>query len=389
MRVAMVDPANLTPFYSYALCDSLATNGCKVTFHSTQYDNDLTLESPDSFELSDHYFTHLRKLQRSGNKLIRKLVRGCFYYFDHRALINKIIANKTDVVHIQWAMLPFFDIKLVSALKQSGIPVILTVHDVDPLFDAGSKRLITKLYNLVSAIVVHNNTAAQDLARLYPCVPKDKVVIVPHGPLQSQDIPTGKTLHDARVELNIANEADVVCFFGEIKHYKGLDYLVEACLKLQKKKPSLFLLIAGKPGSEDDIPDLTALDKAGIPYRADFGFVANEDVWKYYLSADIIALPYRQISQSGVLFSALAHKRYVICSAVGALPEIISEVGGGATFKKGDVDGLSNILNEKLDNKNQLFIDAEIALDNVENLYGWKSISEKTKGLYGSLKNNH
>lgn len=381
----MVDPANLTPFYSYALCDSLATNGCKVTFHSTQYDNDLTLKSPDSFDFSDHYFTRLRKFQRSGNKLLRKLIRGSFYYSDHRSLAKNIISNKTDVVHIQWAMLPFFDIKLVSYLKESGIPVVLTIHDVDPLFDAGSKRLITKLYNLVSAIIVHNNTAAQDLSRLYPSISKDKVFIVPHGPLQSQNIPSGKTLTDAREELDIPKDSDVVCFFGEIKHYKGLDYLIQACLKLRETKPNLFLLIAGKPGGEDDIPNLTVLRDAGIPYRADLGFVANEDVWKYYLSADIIALPYRQISQSGVLFSAISHERFVLCSDVGALPEILGEIGGGCTFSCGSVLDLIEKLDTQLSNKDDLFKQAKMALGKLNELYHWDLISEKTTKIYSSL----
>lgn len=385
MRVAMVDPANLTPFYSYALCDSLAINGCKVTFYSTQYDNDLTLKPPVSFDFSDHYFRYLRRFQRSSNKSVRKLIRGLHYHFNHNSLAKEIIKNKTDVVHIQWAMLPLLDMKFISFIQQSGIPVVLTIHDVDPLFDTGSKELLTKLYNLVSAIVVHNNTAAKDLSRLYPNVSQDKVFIIPHGPLQSQGIPDGKNLEDARKALNIPQDSDVVCFFGEIKHYKGLDYLIEACLTLIESKPNLFLLIAGKPGNENDTPNLIKLDQAGIPYRSDLGFVANEDVWKYYLAADIIALPYRQISQSGVLFSSLAHKRYVVCSAVGALPEIITEVGGGDTFPKGDTAKLSHILDQKLNNKEKIFAEAALAFDNIENLYSWKSISEKTKNMYQKL----
>jgi len=381
----MIDPANLTPFYTYALCDSLAKNNCKVSFYSTEYDNDLSLKSPDSFEFFDHYFKKLRNIQRNGNKTLRKLCRGLSYYFDHRSAANKIIENKTDVVHIQWAMLPLLDIKFILKLKNSGIAVILTVHDADPLFPMGSLKNITSLYQLVDAIVVHNQTAAADILRIYPSINANNIHIIPHGPLQAQDIPTGKTQDDARSALGIPVNADVICFFGEIKHYKGLDYLVDACLKLKSSRPDLFLLIAGKPGDESDIPDLSPLIQKNIQYRADFGFVANDDVWKYYLAADIIALPYRQISQSGVLFSALAHERYVICSNVGALPEILDEVGGGCTFPKGEVSLLAEMIDQKLEDKTSLFSDAKRAKNNMDKLYNWPSIAEKTIQLYRSL----
>lgn len=385
MRVAMVDPANLTPFYSYALCDSLAKNSCQVTFYTTEYDNDLTLSAPDSFNFSDHYFRLFRDIQRSGQKLLRKVIRGASYHFDHRSLIKKISQSDIDIVHIQWAMLPYLDNRFVQSIQKLGIPVVLTIHDVNPLFNMGSSKNINQLYQQVDAIVVHNKTAAADLIKLYPETAKSKISIIPHGPLQAEDIPEEKTISDARAALDIPIDADTVCFFGEIKHYKGLDYLLKSCLELKKTKPNLFLLIAGKPGDESDIPDLSALDDAEIAYKADIGFIANEDVWKYYLAADIIALPYRQISQSGVLFSALAHQRYVICSAVGALPEILDEVGGGCTFTKGNTSELCLQLNEKLDDKEKLFSDAKNALIKVEELYGWASISEKTKHLYSNL----
>lgn len=385
MRVAMVDPANLTPFYSYALCDSLASAGTEIKFYSTEYDNDLTLEAPSSFDFVDHYFRKLRTVQRTRHKFIRKLIRGLSYHFNHQSLIKQLQENKTNIVHMQWAILPKLDLLFIKSLKSINIPVVLTVHDVDPLFDAGSHKDINAMYHTVDALIVHNQTASDNLQRIYPEIDTNKIHVIPHGPLQSEDIPPNKCQLDARASLDIPSDADVVTFFGEIKTYKGLDYLIEACVELKKNKPNLFLLIAGKPGSAADSPNLDILDNAGIPYRADLGFVAGEDVWKYYLAADIIALPYRQISQSGVLFSALAHKRYVICSAVGALPEILEELGGGSTFPRGDISALSHSLSLKLSNKEQTQQEADKGYDNLMNLYSWDSIAEKSQYVYKHL----
>ena len=56
----MLDPANLTPFYTYALCDALVNNGHELIYYSTRYDNDPGLTPPATVEFVDHYFKFFR-----------------------------------------------------------------------------------------------------------------------------------------------------------------------------------------------------------------------------------------------------------------------------------------------------------------------------------------
>ena len=66
----------------------------------------------------------------------------------------------------------------------------------------------------------------------------------------------------------------------------------------------------------------------GIADRVRFvpRFVTDPEIPALFRRADLVVLPYREIEQSGVLFTALAFGRPLLLSAVGGFPE----VGGAA-----------------------------------------------------------
>lgn len=385
MKIGMLDPANLTPFYAYALCDALAKNGHELAYYSTRYDNDPGLTPPATVDFVDHYFKLFRTLQSRGPQKLRKVIRGISYLPDHYCLLRKLLKDKPNVVHMQWARLPFFDLYFIRALKHAGIPVVLTVHDVNPLFNSGSDHLLTSVYNQVDHLIVHHSSAVSVLQDRFGVNNTEKISIIPHGPLQSENIPKDKTRRDARKDLGIPNSASVITFFGEIKYYKGLDILIDAVVKAAEKVPDLYLLMAGKPETLKEIPNTSILKENNISYQANFSFIPNDEVWKYYLAANIIALPYRRISQSGVLFSAIAHERFTVCSDVGGLPELIEMVGGGQIIPKESAARLADAITMLLKKKDRLDIAAQKAHSRLLDLCSWNRISKLTQNVYAKI----
>ncbi len=384
MTIVMLDPANLTPFYSYALCNALAEAGHRVDFYTTEYSAELSLKSPNTFHTHDFYFRSFRGVQRHGHRRLRQLVRIVSYPFDHLRFLDRMKQVRPSVVHIQWSRVPWLDLQLIKRLRREGIPVVHTVHDIGPLFFAGPRRSLEDVYRHVDAVVVHATALVGELLGRYRIDP-GRVHVIPHGPLQSENIPSGANQQLARAALGIPADADVVLFFGEIKHYKGLDLLLEACCGIAEDAPGLHLLIAGKPVGSGTRPDLTTLKRCGVRHQADLQFVSTQDVWKYFLAADIVALPYREITQSGVLFTALAHGRYVLCAEVGGLPEIISATGGGQVFPPGRTDVLGELILQCFNNKGDILQKGQVAGNRVRELYNWRRIADMTVGLYGSL----
>jgi 2-deoxystreptamine N-acetyl-D-glucosaminyltransferase/2-deoxystreptamine glucosyltransferase len=58
---------------------------------------------------------------------------------------------------------------------------------------------------------------------------------------------------------------------------------------------------------------------------ARFAYVPFEEVSRYVAAADVMVLPYRAVSQSGVLYLALAMGLPVVATRVGALAEVLED----------------------------------------------------------------
>ena len=97
--------------------------------------------------------------------------------------------------------------------------------------------------------------------------------------------------------------------------------------------------------------DISAL-RAGAPPGVRFvaRFIGDDELPAYFRRADLVVLPYREIDQSGVLFTALAFGKPLLLSDVGGFPEIAA-TGAARTFPAGDAVALRAALRELLDDE--------------------------------------
>jgi glycosyltransferase involved in cell wall biosynthesis len=127
-------------------------------------------------------------------------------------------------------------------------------------------------------------------------------------------------------ELGIKSENNVLLFFGYVRKYKGLDLLIKAMPEIIRQKPNTTLLIVGEFYDDpkpylDLINSLSLVDKIKVVNK----FVANEDVEKYYVISDLVVLPYRSATQSGILNVAYGFNKPVLVTEVGGLAEFVEE----------------------------------------------------------------
>jgi glycosyltransferase involved in cell wall biosynthesis len=110
-------------------------------------------------------------------------------------------------------------------------------------------------------------------------------------------------------ELNINKDDKIILFFGYIRQYKGLDILLEGFSKILKKYPETFLLVVGE-FYENSEKYFNLIDKYNIKQKVKVinQFVPNEEVSKYYLASDVVILPYKSATQSGILNIAYGFK---------------------------------------------------------------------------------
>ena len=132
------------------------------------------------------------------------------------------------------------------------------------------------------------------------------------------------TKNQAREKLNIPLNKKVVLFFGYIRAYKGLMFLIEAMKKLLEEDDSYFLLIVGE-FYESKNKYLEKINELGIDKNTLIvdRYVPNEEVGIYYMAADLVVLPYVSATQSGILNIAYGFRKPVVVTNVGGLPELV------------------------------------------------------------------
>jgi glycosyltransferase involved in cell wall biosynthesis len=113
-------------------------------------------------------------------------------------------------------------------------------------------------------------------------------------------------------------------------------------------------------------------------------FITDSELPAYFQRADLVVLPYREIDQSGVLFTALAFGKPLLLSDVGGFPEVAA-TGAARTVPAGDPAALHEALKEMLSDPTALAAMAERARAAAEGTYGWDTIARQTLDLYESL----
>jgi glycosyltransferase involved in cell wall biosynthesis len=154
-------------------------------------------------------------------------------------------------------------------------------------------------------------------------------------------------------ELGFEEESLVLLFFGYVRKYKGLDILIEAFPKILSHFPNARLLIVGE--FYDNPKEYTDLiSKLGIDNKIKMinQFVPNEDVGKYYQAADVVILPYRSATQSGILNVAYGLNKPVIVTDVGGLAEFVDEGKTGFVVKPNSPDAIANGVNKFISVRN-------------------------------------
>ena len=155
-----------------------------------------------------------------------------------------------------------------------------------------------------------------------------------------------------RNQLGFKNDAIVLLFFGYVRKYKGLDILIEAFPKILQEHPSARLLVVGE-FYDDPKEYLELIKKLYIEDKVKVinQFVPNEDVAKYYQVSDVVILPYRSATQSGILNVAYGFNKPVLSTDVGGLAEFVDEGKTGFVVKPNSpeaiVEGVDKFINSK------------------------------------------
>ena len=134
----------------------------------------------------------------------------------------------------------------------------------------------------------------------------------------------------ARKKLNLNPHDKIILFFGLIRHYKGLDILLEALAAPEIRNQGIKLLIAGEFYDDKNfylqlIKKLNLQDHVIVHDK----FIPNDEVRDYFCAANLVAQTYRNATNSGVTMVGYFYEKPMLVTNVGGLSEIVpNEVCG-------------------------------------------------------------
>jgi glycosyltransferase involved in cell wall biosynthesis len=204
----------------------------------------------------------------------------------------------------------------------------------------GHTRVVTILDNLIP----HEARPADRLLTRYFTSSVDGFVAMSHSVLADVDLfdkikprafcphplfdHFGQTVprDEACRTLGLDPQHRYLLFFGFIRDYKGLDWLLEAFADARLRDKKLRLLVAGEfYNNEQQYRDLEA--RLGISdeivWRTEF--IPDSQVRYYFGAADLIVQPYKTATQSGVTQVAYHFEKPMLVTRVGGLPEIVPD----------------------------------------------------------------
>ena len=126
--------------------------------------------------------------------------------------------------------------------------------------------------------------------------------------------------------LGLPANKDYMLFFGLVRAYKGLDWLLEAFGQIKDQLPNVQLIIAGE-FYEDEEKYRAQIAENGLTERVIVRneFVPDGDLRKYFGAADLIVQPYKTATQSGVTQVAFHFEKPMLVTNVGGLGEIVHD----------------------------------------------------------------
>lgn len=297
----------------------LGSSKFKNLFEGAEVKDKLIVDTPDNPRPSlDSY------------KLFNKVYKQIIDFIEKNEISDVYFINK----HI-WNLL------LILKIKKMNIKIFHCLHD--PLGHSGDK--ISKgvyYYNKVlvrylDGIVVLSKNSFFETKNVLK--PKCEIIQLP-------------LIQTEWNEFTPLKNNKNILFFGRLNNYKGLDFIPEISKRLYELDKEIEITIAGKR-SDDVDENLINLIKKCPNVHLNEKFIKEEDVDNYYNNASLILLPYRSITQSGIIVDAYNHSRTLVCFKIKGIDEFVSK-DNAIIIESYNVEEMCLQINEILKNREKL-----------------------------------
>lgn len=363
--------------YTLCLCSGLKAIGSDVTLIVPEFRE---INTPVDFEVKFYAPT-----KKSGYNKLQKAVG----YLKYLIKLYRYIRNyKIDIVHFQFFRRERIESLYFLFLRLMGINLVHTAHNVFPQ-NKHKIDYILKLivYKSAKVIIVHSNHIKKIVTNTFR-IERKKVAVIPHGNFDKY-LPE-KTINraDIRKNFKLSDHDFVILFFGMIRKNKGLDLLLDAFEIVAHSDDRFKLIIAGRCQNDQLYKNYKEkISKSAVKEKIFFfsEFVPDNEVAHYFVAADIVVLPYKEIYHSGILHLVFSFGKTAIVTRVGDFNEFIKNGITGYILKENTRSCLADAIRNAFSKPKELETIGKNVANMSKTTFAWENIGRLTIELYQNL----
>lgn len=376
--------------YAFGLLSGLVSKTIEIEFIGNESWKDANI-----FKNENVIYYDLRGDQSPNASIKEKILRVLRYYIK---LFRYAAKTDSKLFHIQWLnKFTYFDRTFLNIYyKILGKKLIFTAHDINYRKLVGSDTVINRLslkfmYRIVDHLIVHTEKMKTELIENYN-VRANRISVIPFG-INIVMPNTELTSMQAKFKLKLEENDKIILFFGNIAPYKGLELLILALIHLKVRLKKFKLMIAGRIKHDckaywDNILKLIEEHdlKDNIIERIEY--IPEEEAEIYFKSADVLILPYKNIFQSGVIYTAYYFGLPVVATDIGSLKEDIVEGKTGFVCRPEDPKDLAEkiYLYYHSDLYKDLKANREKIIKYANENHSWERTGDKTYAVYQNIQ---
>jgi glycosyltransferase involved in cell wall biosynthesis len=242
---------------------------------------------------------------------------------------------------------------------------------------AVADRVIATDRSLVASVVTHLR------------VDRSVVCVIPNAiELSDTDrIDSAARAQDLRGDLGLESGDPLLVSVSRLEANKGYEILVRALARLTSNRqmpPKWRWVLVGEG------PRRTAIAReiraAGLQaHVVMWGRAQLEDLHGWYEAATVFVHPTLYEGSSLVTLEAMAHRKAIIASKAGGLPDKVIPGGNGWLVPPGDVEALSDAIRSALADKHRLYVMGDASRALVEREFAWSAVADRLMDVYREL----
>lgn len=294
---------------------------------------------------------------------------------------RRIKKSKPDLLIIKYWM-PFMSPcfgTIARIAKANGHTKVLSIVDnmiphEKHFYDSVLSKYFVKS---VDAFLAMSQSVLEDINTFDKSKPK---ILSPHP--MFDNFGTAVSREEALSNLALPSDVHYLLFFGFIRNYKGLDWLLEAFADARLREFPVKLMIAGE-FYEDDKKYIDIIKRNRLEDRVILksDFIPDAEVVNYFCAADLVVQPYKDATQSGVTQIGYHFSKPMLVTNVGGLAEIIPDGKAGYVVEP-KVEAIADALVDFLKYDKRNFFDSGIADERKK--YRWNEMTAAIVKLLNS-----